>query len=112
MPRRAGSVRRRDSWPAPGGRRVSSRAVAGGAGMDVVLNSLAGEFTDASLRLLVSGGHFIEMGKTDLRDPQLIAAHYPGVGYRAFDLMEAGPQHIQEMLGEGVGLFEAGSLHC
>jgi acyl transferase domain-containing protein/NADPH:quinone reductase-like Zn-dependent oxidoreductase/acyl carrier protein len=86
-------------------------AVTGGAGIDVVLNSLAGEFTDASLRLLVSGGHFIEMGKTDLRDPQLIAAHYPGVGYRAFDLMEAGPQHIQEMLGEVVGLFEAGSLH-
>ena len=37
--------------------------------MDVVLNSLAGDFIDASLRLLARGGHFIEMGKTDLRDP-------------------------------------------
>jgi NADPH:quinone reductase-like Zn-dependent oxidoreductase/acyl carrier protein len=85
-------------------------AATGGAGVDVVLNSLAGEFTDASLRLLVSGGRFIEMGKTDLRDPQAIAAQHPGVKYRAFDLMEAGPQHIQEMLVELVGLFEAGAL--
>ncbi|OBK49885.1 type I polyketide synthase [Mycobacterium sp. 1081908.1] len=85
-------------------------AATDGAGVDVVLNSLAGEFTDASLRLLVSGGRFIEMGKTDLRDPQSIAAQHPGVEYRAFDLMEAGPQHIQEMLVELVGLFESGAL--
>src|SRR5438094_652364 len=38
-----------------------------GAGVDVVLNSLAGEFNDASLRLLPRGGRFIEMGKTDVR---------------------------------------------
>src|SRR6202011_1627579 len=37
-------------------------ATTGGAGVDVVLNSLAGEFTDASLRLLVRGGGFIEVG--------------------------------------------------
>ncbi|MFE6856830.1 zinc-binding dehydrogenase, partial [Streptomyces sp. NPDC057674] len=37
-----------------------------GRGMDVVLNSLAGEFIDASLRLLPRGGRFVEMGKTDL----------------------------------------------
>ncbi|WP_068189630.1 type I polyketide synthase [Mycobacterium sp. UM_CSW] len=86
-------------------------AATDGAGVDVVLNSLAGEFTDASLRLLASGGRFIEMGKTDLRDPQAIAAIDPGVEYRAFDLMEAGPQHIQEMLVKLVGLFEAGALN-
>ncbi|WP_156767260.1 SDR family NAD(P)-dependent oxidoreductase, partial [Mycobacterium sp. E796] len=85
-------------------------AATDGAGVDVVLNSLAGEFTDASLRLLASGGRFIEMGKTDLRDPQAIAATYPGVQYRAFDLMEAGPRHIQEMLVELIGLFEGGAL--
>ena len=45
-------------------------AVTGGRGVDVVLNSLAGEFVDASLRLLVRGGRFIEMGKTDIRDAQ------------------------------------------
>ncbi|RSM36830.1 hypothetical protein DMA12_38835, partial [Amycolatopsis balhimycina DSM 5908] len=35
--------------------------------VDVVLNSLAGEFVDASLGLLAEGGRFLEMGKTDLR---------------------------------------------
>jgi NADPH:quinone reductase-like Zn-dependent oxidoreductase len=34
----------------------------GGKGVDVVLNSLAGEFVDASLRLLPRGGRFLEMG--------------------------------------------------
>ena len=82
-------------------------AATGGAGVDVVLNSLAGEFTDASLRLLPRGGHFIEMGKTDLRDPQVIAEHYGGVQYRAFDLMEAGPDRIAGMLRELVDLFGA-----
>ena len=69
-------------------------AATGGAGVDVVLNSLAGDFLDASLRLLVRGGRFIEMGKTDLRDPGTVADEHPGVKYRAFDLMEAGPDHI------------------
>ncbi|OBB84951.1 type I polyketide synthase [Mycobacterium sp. 852002-30065_SCH5024008] len=77
----------------------------GGAGMDVVLNSLAGDFTDASLRLLSPGGRFIEMGKTDLRDPGAIAQTY-----RAFDLMEAGPDRIAEMSAELMRLFAAGAL--
>ena len=53
-------------------------AATGGAGVDVVLNSLAGEFVDASLRLLIGGGRFIEMGKTDLRDPQVVADRASG----------------------------------
>ncbi|MCV7119058.1 polyketide synthase [Mycobacterium nebraskense] len=85
-------------------------AATSGAGMDVVLNSLAGEFTDASLRLLGPGGRFIEMGKTDLRDPELLAQSHPGMGYRAFDLMEAGPDRIAEMLAELMRLFAAGAL--
>ncbi|MEW2119044.1 SDR family NAD(P)-dependent oxidoreductase [Streptomyces sp. NPDC005474] len=71
--------------------------------VDVVLNSLAGEFIDASLKLLAPGGRFIEMGKTDLREPE-------GIEYRAFDLVEAGPRRIQEMFGELGKLFEAGVL--
>ncbi|SOX53761.1 Phenolphthiocerol synthesis polyketide synthase type I Pks15/1 [Mycobacterium ahvazicum] len=82
-------------------------ATTGGAGVDVVLNSLAGEFLDASLRLLVGGGRFIEMGKTDLRDPASMA---PGVLYRAFDLIEAGPDHIATMLSGLIELFDVGVL--
>jgi hypothetical protein len=42
--------------------------------MDIVLNALAGELTDASLRLLPRGGAFLEMGKTDIRDVAQVAA--------------------------------------
>ena len=80
-----------------------------GRGMDVVLNSLAGEFVDASLRLLAGGGRFIEMGKTDLREPQLVAERF-GVEYRAFDLIEAGLDDIAQMFGELTGLFASGVL--
>ncbi|KZS62298.1 type I polyketide synthase [Mycobacterium ostraviense] len=86
------------------------RQSTGGAGVDVVLNSLAGEFVDASLRLLSPGGRFIEMGKTDIRDPQTIAQQYRGAGYRVFDLIEAGPDRIAQMLAELLKMFAAGEL--
>ena len=85
-------------------------SVTQGRGVDVVLNSLAGEFVDASLRLLVRGGRFIEMGKTDIRDAQVIADQYPAVAYQAFDLIEAGPQRMKVMLNELTELFDARAL--
>ncbi|MEV0005525.1 type I polyketide synthase [Micromonospora sp. NPDC050980] len=78
--------------------------------VDVVLNSLAGEFVDASLRLLAGGGTFVEMGKSDVRDPAAVAATHPGVTYRSFDLIDAGPDRIQEILGRLRELFADGSL--
>ncbi|OEV06458.1 zinc-binding dehydrogenase, partial [Streptomyces oceani] len=53
--------------------------VTGGRGMDVVLDSLAREFVDASLRLLPRGGRFLEMGKTDIREPEKVAVDHEGV---------------------------------
>ncbi|MFE5586383.1 SDR family NAD(P)-dependent oxidoreductase [Kitasatospora sp. NPDC056531] len=85
-------------------------AATGGRGMDVVLDCLAGEFVDAGLRLLPRGGRFLEMGKTDKRDPERTAEQYPGVGYQAYDLLEAGPDRMREMLLEILDLFEAGVL--
>jgi polyketide synthase 12 len=85
--------------------------VTAGRGVDVVLDALAGEFVDASLRLLPKGGRFLEMGKTDVRDPKAVAATNPGVDYQAFDLSEAGPDRIQEMLLALLELFEQGVLN-
>ncbi|HEX6343601.1 SDR family NAD(P)-dependent oxidoreductase [Umezawaea sp.] len=79
-------------------------------GVDVVLDALAGEFVDASLRLLPRGGRFVEMGKADVRDAARVGAEHPGVEYRAFDLIEAGPRRIGEMLAEVLALFESGAL--
>ncbi|MGI5519991.1 SDR family NAD(P)-dependent oxidoreductase [Micromonospora sp. CA-259024] len=79
-------------------------------GMDVVVNSLSGDFVDTSLRLLRPGGRFIEMGRTDLRDPETVGRDFPGVRYRSFELAEAGPDRIQEMLTDLLGLFARDAL--
>ncbi|WP_239382269.1 SDR family NAD(P)-dependent oxidoreductase, partial [Frankia sp. CIT1] len=85
------------------------RTAAGG--VDVVLNALAHEFTDASLRLLRPDGRFIEMGKTDVRRPHDVAAGHPTVSYRAFDLLrDVTPERIGQILAELVALFEQGVL--
>ncbi|MEV5606660.1 SDR family NAD(P)-dependent oxidoreductase [Streptomyces sp. NPDC052299] len=90
------------------------REATDGRGMDVVLDCLAREFVDASLRLLPRGGRFVEMGKTDIRDADEVAAAHPGVAYQAFDLIEVAhrnPEKFRHMLTEIVALFESGALH-
>ena len=79
------------------------RVATGGRGFDVVVNSLAGEFIDASLRLLAPGGRFVELGRADLRDPV-------GVDYTAFVLAEVDNDRVREMLAVLVDLFERGVL--
>ncbi|MFF3641652.1 SDR family NAD(P)-dependent oxidoreductase [Streptomyces sp. NPDC002564] len=86
------------------------RTVTEGRGVDVVLDSLAREFVDASLRLLPRGGRFVEMGKTDIRDAGQVATEHFAVRYRAFDIVDAGPRRIGEILREIVDLFARGVL--
>ncbi|MGW7721603.1 SDR family NAD(P)-dependent oxidoreductase, partial [Streptomyces chartreusis] len=75
----------------------------------VVLDSLAGEFVDASLRLVRPGGRFVEMGKTDIRDADEVRADH-GIDYTAFDLIDAGPDRIAEMWAALLELFERSAL--
>lgn len=82
---------------------VKFRDLAGS--IDVVFNSLIDEFVDASLGLQGQGGTFLELGKRDIRTGEAVAALAPGVRYRPFDLLEAGPARIGEMLREVAGLF-------
>ena len=106
-------------WPAVRGLGVQAERIASSRSLefgerfpkvDVVLNSLAREFVDVSLDLLGEGGRFVEMGKTDIRDAGRIAEERPGVGYRAFDLGEAGPDRVREILDVLLPLFEKGVL--
>jgi NADPH:quinone reductase-like Zn-dependent oxidoreductase/NAD(P)-dependent dehydrogenase (short-subunit alcohol dehydrogenase family) len=85
------------------------RRVSGGRGVDVVLDALAGELVDAGLRLLTRGGRFLEMGKTDIRDAKMVAERF-GVSYQAFDLMDADPERIHELLVMLVGALTRGEL--
>ena len=49
-----------------------------GAGVDVVLNSLAGDFIRESLRRLRAGGRFLEIGKTGIWTAEQMTAARPG----------------------------------
>jgi mycoketide-CoA synthase len=79
-------------------------------GIDVILDCLAGDLVDASLRLLAPGGRFLEMGKTDIRDSAAVTRDHPGRSYRAFDLLDAGPDRIQQILADLYRLFTTGEL--
>ena len=59
-----------------------------GKGVDLVLNSLRGELTDAGLRLLRPGGRFLEIGITDLRQAEELEQIAPGIAYYPIDLMQ------------------------
>ncbi|MGA9284681.1 MAG: SDR family NAD(P)-dependent oxidoreductase [Solirubrobacteraceae bacterium] len=86
------------------------REATDGQGVDVVLNSLTGDFVDASLALLRSDGRFLEMGKADIRTAAEVAARHEHVHYLPFDLIDAGPDRIREMLMALLDLFERGVL--
>lgn len=89
------------------------REATGGKGVDIVLNSLAGDFIPASLRLLSPGGHFIEIGKTAIWDTARVSQEFPGVHYHALYLGEvaaARPDHVRGMLDELLHEVEAGKL--
>ncbi|MDL2082337.1 zinc-binding dehydrogenase, partial [Streptomyces sp. GXMU-J15] len=89
---------------------VGFREAFAGRRVDVVLNSLAREFVDASLELLAPQGRFVEMGRTALRDPEELTRANPGMTYAPVELGEAGPERMGEILRTVVGLFEAGVL--
>lgn len=80
-----------------------------GKPIDVVMNSLTGDAIDASLRLMSNGGRFIELGRTDVREPETIATTY-GVTYQTFTLPLLGPEALGDLLDDVTGLFERGAL--
>lgn len=77
----------------------------GGRGVDIVLNSLAGEFIEKSFSVLTPGGRFIEVGKRGILTPEQAHQLRPDAAYFAFDLGEEGardtsliPRLLKEML--------------
>ncbi|MBB4689251.1 acyl transferase domain-containing protein/NADPH:quinone reductase-like Zn-dependent oxidoreductase/short-subunit dehydrogenase/acyl carrier protein [Amycolatopsis jiangsuensis] len=78
-------------------------------GIDVVLSALTGEFIDASLRLMAPGGRFVEMGKTDPRDPAEVRRDHD-VRYEAFDLLSEGVGTMGPVLAALAPLLAGGVL--
>ncbi|QYN17783.1 type I polyketide synthase [Amycolatopsis sp. DSM 110486] len=86
------------------------RAATQGRGVDLVLNCLTGELTDAGLRLVAPGGFFLELGKTDRRDPGTVHTGYPGIRYQAYDLRDLTPDDTHTLLKRLTALFGEGQL--
>ena len=85
----------------------------GGRGVDVVLNSLTGDFIPASLRVTGQGGRFVEIGKRGIWD----APRWPRPGPTSRttslylgDLFEREPARIQTMLAALATELAAGRL--
>lgn len=81
--------------------------------MDVVLNSLAGDFIPASLRSLAEGGCFLELGKRDIWTPEAVASRRPDVRYVAYDLGEQlgkDPSLFSGMMNELTVAWSEGAL--
>ncbi|MBV9639902.1 MAG: SDR family oxidoreductase, partial [Mycobacteriaceae bacterium] len=86
-----------------------------GAGVDVVLNSLAGEAITRGVQILAPGGRFIELGKKDVyADAALgLAALAKSASFSVVDLdlnLRLQPKHYQHMLREILGYAAAGEL--
>jgi len=86
------------------------RVATNGRGADVVVNALAGEFTNASLGLLAPGGRFVEMGMTDIRDHAQVAADHRGVSYHLYNLREVIAADAGRTLARVLELFDRGAL--
>ncbi|TCW78931.1 beta-ketoacyl synthase [Burkholderia sp. SRS-46] len=92
------------------------RAMTAGAGVDVVLNSLAGEAMVRSIDTLRPFGRFLELGKRDFYENSHIGLrpfrnNISYFGIDADQLMGALPELTARVFGEVMKLFAAGALH-
>ncbi|MBB82907.1 MAG: hypothetical protein CL931_03760 [Deltaproteobacteria bacterium] len=89
------------------------RLATDGRGVDVILNSLTGDFIDEGLRALAPGGTFLEIGKRDLRREEDIRAIRDDVDYRIVDLMTMAadePERIANLFDAWLPALERGDL--
>jgi len=87
----------------------------GGEGVDVVLNSLAGEAINQNLRALRPFGRFLELGKRDFYENTHIGLRpfRNNLSYFGIDsdqLMKVQPALTQRLFGEMMALFNDGTL--
>ena len=82
-----------------------------GRGVDVVLNSLKGDWVEASFAALAEGGRFVELGKIEIWSRAEVAQRRPDARYLPFDLLEvaaAEPGLVRALLLELLDDLAAG----
>ena len=88
----------------------------GGAGVDVVLNSLAGDAINRNFSVLKPFGRFLELGKRDFYENTKIGLrpfrnNISYFGIDADQLMQKRPDLTRKLFGEVMALFAEGVLH-
>jgi NADPH:quinone reductase-like Zn-dependent oxidoreductase/NADP-dependent 3-hydroxy acid dehydrogenase YdfG len=89
------------------------QAITGGRGVDVALNSLAGEFIEKSVAALAENGRFLEIGKRDIWTPEQFAAVRPEGAYFVVDYSRQiyeEPALVQDMLRGMMAAVAAGEI--
>jgi acyl transferase domain-containing protein/NADPH:quinone reductase-like Zn-dependent oxidoreductase len=89
------------------------RRLTGGAGVDLVLNCLSGDFIPASLSILQPHGRFLEIGKRDIWDAGRVASVRPHAFYAVVDvaaLSQNDPGQVHSLLAEVSALLEQGTI--
>ncbi len=84
-----------------------------GQGVDVVLNSLSGDFIEKSFEVLAKHGRFLEMGKIEIWNESQVRAKDPSYSYYPFDLSTVSrenPGYVKELFHELLPRFESQSL--
>ena len=87
------------------------RSATAGRGVDVVLNSLKGDWVEASFAALAAGGRFVELGKIEIWSRTEAAQRRPDARYLPFDLLEvaaAKPGLVRSLLLELLDDLAAG----
>ncbi|MGD1921528.1 MAG: MDR/SDR family oxidoreductase, partial [Pleurocapsa sp.] len=85
----------------------------GGEGVDIVFNSLSGEYIDRSLSILKDSGHFLEIGKRNIWNRAEVAKVKPDVSYSPIDLFSTAQQQpavIQSLLTKLIDRFTTEEL--
>lgn len=80
-----------------------------GKGVDVILNSLAGEFIPKSISILADRGRFIEIGKQDIWNREQFAQIKPNASYHIVDILQTcqqQPEIISSILTESLQQYQ------
>lgn len=81
-----------------------------GAGVDVILNSLNGEFVSNSVSILKQGGRFCEIGKLNVWDKKRFKVERPDAKFYMYDLSEIDNKGISVLLHDIISRIKKNSI--